>query len=162
MYFEFYLERYLHSNYGVYEEKHSDEKTDVRKSLLEKRQQRQIIKTCHGGKNTNLSYCLKKIWHHPCVRNEKEEREVKMSDLERLHEGPQQYTDSVALPQQLDQPGRSEKLQETHVDGVHRLGQTHRRLERGWHKMEGRRARAADRRERQDVKHRWWNSSQYD
>lgn len=74
----FDLERYLHSNYGVYEEKHSDEKTDVRKSLLEKRQQRQVIQTCHGGKNTNLSYCLKKKrkknWHHPRVRNEKQKR----------------------------------------------------------------------------------------
>ena len=64
------------------------------------------------------------------MKNRSEEI-VKMSDLERLHEGPQQYADGVTLPQQLDQPGRSEKLQETHVDGVHRLGQTHRRLERG-------------------------------
>lgn len=45
-----------------------------------------------------------------------------MSDLEGLHKGPQQNTDGVTLPQQLDQPGCSEKLQETHVDGVHRLG----------------------------------------
>ena len=52
-----------------------------------------------------------------------------MSDLERLHEGPQQNTDGVTLSQQLDQPGRSEELQETHVDGVHRL--SHERLERG-------------------------------
>lgn len=43
-------------------------------------------------------------------------------DLEGLHKGPEQDADSVALPQQLDQPGCSEKLQETHVDGVHRLG----------------------------------------
>lgn len=164
MYFVFYLERYLHSNYGIYEEKHSNEKTDVRKSLLEKRQQRQIIQTCHGGKKYKFVILPEKktgiilVWG----MKKRSEKIVKMSDLERLHEGPQQYTDGVTLPQQLDQPGRSEKLQETHVDGVHRLGQTHRRLERGWHKMEGRRARAADRRERQDVKHRWWNSSQYD
>lgn len=51
-----------------------------------------------------------------------------MSDLERLYKGPQQDTNGVTLSQQLDQPGCSEKLQETHVDGVHRL---HKRLERG-------------------------------
>lgn len=31
---------YLHSNYGVYEEKHSNKETDVREGLLEKRQQK--------------------------------------------------------------------------------------------------------------------------
>lgn len=72
-----------------------------------------------------------------------------MSDLERLHEGPQQYTDGVTLPQQLDQPGRSEKLQETHVDGVHRLGQTHSIWREGdtrW--REGERERQTDGRDR--------------
>lgn len=76
---------------------------------------------------------------------------VKMSDLERLNEGPQQNTDGVTLSEQLDQPGRSEKLQETHVDGVHRLGQTCKRMERGRHETEGGRVRVSDRRERRDV-----------
>lgn len=39
------VSEYLHSDDGVYEEKHGDQKTDVRKGLLEKRQQRQGIKT---------------------------------------------------------------------------------------------------------------------
>lgn len=69
-----------------------------------------------------------------------------MSDLERLYERPQQYTNGVTLSQQLDQPGCSEKFQETHVDGVHWL----RERERG-----------AGSRERQDVKHRWRNSTQH-
>lgn len=64
---------------------------------------------------------------HPCVRNQNDEKE----DLERLYKGPQQNTDGVTLSQQLDQPGRTEKLQETHVDGVHRLGQAHKWMERG-------------------------------
>lgn len=45
-----------------------------------------------------------------------------MSDLKRLYKGPQQDAYGVTLSQQLDQPGCAEKLQETHVDGVHRLG----------------------------------------
>lgn len=49
---------------------------------------------------------------------------VEMSHLEGLHEGPQENADGVALPQQLDQPSCSEKLQETHIDGIHRLGET--------------------------------------
>lgn len=69
-----------------------------------------------------------------------------------MYEGPQQNTDGVTLSQQLDQPGCTEKLQETHVDGVHGLGQQ---------KKEGGRVRMADRRERQDVKHRWRKSSQH-
>lgn len=52
-------------------------------------------------------------------------------DLERLYEGPQQDADGVALPQQLDQPSRSEKLQEAHVDGVHRLGRAREWMEGG-------------------------------
>lgn len=52
-------------------------------------------------------------------------------DLERLYEGPQQDTDGVALPQQLDQASRSEKLQEAHVDGVHRLGRAREWMEGG-------------------------------
>lgn len=32
------MEKYLHANDGVYEEKHRDEETDVRKSLLEGRE----------------------------------------------------------------------------------------------------------------------------
>lgn len=48
-----------------------------------------------------------------------------MSYLERLYESPQQDTNGVTLSQQLDQPGCSEKLQETHVDvGGHRLHKT--------------------------------------
>lgn len=58
-----------------------------------------------------------------CVTDEK------LSHLEGLYKGPQQNTYCIALPQQLDQPGCSEKLQETHVDGVHRLG--HKRSEGG-------------------------------
>lgn len=46
-----------------------------------------------------------------------------------MYEGPQQDTDGVALPQQLDQASRSEKLQEAHVDGVHRLGRPSQREE---------------------------------
>lgn len=46
----------------------------------------------------------------------------RQEDLERLYESPQQDTDGVALPQQLDQASGAEKLQEAHVDGVHRLG----------------------------------------
>lgn len=61
--------------------------------------------------------------------DKKGEADCKMSDLEGLYKGPQQNTDGVTLSKQLDQPGCSEKLQETHVDGVHRLGQTW--LERG-------------------------------
>ena len=38
--------------------------------------------------------------------------------FERLHEGPQQDADGVALPQQLDQPRRAEQPQETHVEEV--------------------------------------------
>ena len=38
--------------------------------------------------------------------------------LEALHEGPEQDADSVALPQQLDQPSRAEQTQETHVEEV--------------------------------------------
>lgn len=50
---------YLHSDYGIYEEKHSNKKTDVRKSLLEKRQQRQLI----------IDHLLfKKSYHSTCMR----------------------------------------------------------------------------------------------
>lgn len=59
----------------------------------------------------NLYRC---ICQKNCVRNQSDEKQ----DLERLHKGPKQNTDGVTLSQQLDQPGRPEKLQETHVDGV--------------------------------------------
>lgn len=36
--------------------------------------------------------------------------------LEGLNKGPQQDTDGVALPQQLDETSRSEQPQETQVD----------------------------------------------
>lgn len=44
------VKKYLHPNYSVYEEKHSDEKTDIRKSLWEKRQQRQLVKAVMEAK----------------------------------------------------------------------------------------------------------------
>lgn len=41
------MSKYLHANDGVYEEKHRDEETDVRKSLLERREAKQLlIKSC--------------------------------------------------------------------------------------------------------------------
>ena len=40
------------------------------------------------------------------------------SNLEWLHEGPQQYSDGVALPEQLDKSGGAEKSQEPDVDEV--------------------------------------------
>lgn len=46
-----------------------------------------------------------------------------MTYLKRLYEGPEKYPYGVALSEQLDQPGRSEKLQKAHVDSVDRLGQ---------------------------------------
>lgn len=95
---------------------------------------------------------------HACVRiSERLERE---KDLERLYEGPQQDTDGVALPQQLDQASRSEKLQEAHVDGVHRLGRPSQRG--GVGRRRGRVGAAERNRDRQDVKHRWRKSSQGD
>lgn len=70
-----------------------------------------------------------------------------MSDLEGLNEGPQQNTDGVTLPQQLYQPGCSEELQETHVDGVHRLGQ------KWWREGDTKRER-----EREEGKKREWQT----
>lgn len=40
-----YRKYYLHSNYGIYEEKHGNKKTDIRESLVEKKQEIQFIKT---------------------------------------------------------------------------------------------------------------------
>lgn len=63
-------------------------------------------------------------------------------NLKRLYEGPQQDAYGVTLSQQLDQPGCAEKLQETHVDGVHRLGWT---AQDGWREGDAeQRGRAAD------------------
>lgn len=105
---------YLHSNDGVYEEKHSNEKADVRKSLL---------------KTKEMFYIAWNIWHYYNITESNcRERKYKASDLEWLHKGPEQNANGVALPQQLDQPGSSEKLQETHIDGVQWLGQT----DNGW------------------------------
>ena len=50
--------------------------------------------------------------------------EAMSTDLEGLHEGPEKDSDGVALPQQLDESGGSEELQEAHVDGVQRLPMT--------------------------------------
>lgn len=97
---------------------------------------------------------------HACGRIS--ERLESEEDLERLYEGPQQDTDGVALPQQLDQASRSEKLQEAHVDGVHRLGRPSQR-EGGWGwGGRGRGGVAEGNRDRQEVKHRWQKSSQGD
>lgn len=42
-----------------------------------------------------------------------------MADLKGLYEGPEQDSYCVALPQQLDQPGSPEQLQETHIERVY-------------------------------------------
>lgn len=94
---------YLHSDDGVYEEKHSDQETDVGQCLWAERKQ-------------------KTAGEHVCRKDKgRSKRCENMSDLEGLYEGPQQDTNSVTLSQQLDQPGCSEEFQETHVNGVHRL-----------------------------------------
>lgn len=95
---------HLHSNDGVYEEKHGDQEADIRKSLQKEK------RTIEPGPNVAV------------LTLKGGGLKTRSGDLEGLHKGPQQDADGVALPQQLDQPGRSEKLQETHVDGVHRLG----------------------------------------
>lgn len=79
------MKGYLHSNYGIYEEKHSDEKTDIRKRLLEKRQQGRLFKTHHKGKNleNNINIFVRGI---KMTRQRK--LTVKFSNLERLHKGP--------------------------------------------------------------------------
>lgn len=77
------------------------------------------------------------------LNKDRENSRIDCLCLKGLHKGPEKYPDGVTLSEQLDQPGCSEELEETHVDGVHRLQQTHKRLER---------TRVADRRERQDVK----------
>ena len=41
-----------------------------------------------------------------------------MSNLERLHECPQEDPDGVALPEQLDEAGSSEQTEEPNVDEV--------------------------------------------
>lgn len=71
--FDILMKTYLHSNNGIYEEKHSNKETDVRKSLLEKRQQRQLIKTCHKSK-MNLLYCQKNIIASLCEESKWRER----------------------------------------------------------------------------------------
>ena len=50
--------------------------------------------------------------------------EATSTHLEGLHKGPEKDPDGVALPQELDEPGGSEELQEAHVDAVQRLPRT--------------------------------------
>lgn len=42
--------------------------------------------------------------------------DIKGPNLKRLDKGPEQDTDGVALPQELDESGSSEQPQETEVD----------------------------------------------
>lgn len=42
-----------------------------------------------------------------------------MADLEGLYKGPEQDSYGVALPQQFDQSGSPEQLQETHIECVY-------------------------------------------
>lgn len=47
--------KYLHANDGVYEEKHRDEETDIRKSLLERREAKPpLIKSCQKDSCVHL------------------------------------------------------------------------------------------------------------